>query len=83
MAGGADVATYSSIQTAYDQCTSGNIIEMQATTFNENLNFTINIPVLLKGGYDASFGSQAGFTTVRGMVTIGAGTVTVENLIVD
>jgi hypothetical protein len=78
-----DGTTYSTIQEAYSQCSSGDVLEMQATTFNENLDFSSNISVLLKGGYDASFTSQTGFTTVQGMMTVGAGAITVENLIVN
>ncbi len=80
--GNTSVGTYSSIQTAYNQCVSGDIIEMQATTFNENPNFNLNFPVSLKGGYDSSFISQIGMTTVHGTLTVSAGTIRVENLII-
>lgn len=79
------VAKYSVIQTAYNNCSSGDIIEMQTTTFYENLDYNspLNIAVNLEGGYDTSFGHQSGFTTLQGSLTISSGTVTVGNLILQ
>jgi hypothetical protein len=79
-----DGTTYSTIQGAYGQCSSGDILEIQATTFNESPDFNrANVSVFLKGGYDSGFVSQVGMTAVQGTLTISAGTITVENLIID
>lgn len=43
--------TYSTIQTAYNQCLSGDILEMQATTFNKSPNFYLNKTITLRGGF--------------------------------
>ncbi len=79
------VATYSSIQTAYKDCVSGDIIKVQAITFpvNTNFNALADIPVSLQGGYDSPFGSQMGFTTLQGALTISRGTVNVGNIILQ
>lgn len=78
-----DGTTYSTIQGAYSQCSGDDILEMQAVTFTEDLDFNSNISVVLEGGYDSSFTSQTGFTIVQGMMTIGSGKITVENLIIE
>ncbi len=77
------VGTYSTIQSAFNATVNDDIIEMHAMTFNESPNFHSNFSVLLKGGYDSSFSSQVGVTTIHGTLTVGAGTITVENLIVQ
>jgi hypothetical protein len=38
--------------------------------------------VTLEGGYDCTYSSNPGFTTVNGTLTIKDGKVTVENLII-
>ncbi|MEJ2684772.1 MAG: fibronectin type III domain-containing protein [Candidatus Sulfobium sp.] len=78
-----DGTTYSTIQGAYSQCSSDDILEMQASTFIEDLDFSSNISVFLEGGYDSSFTSQTGFTIVQGTMTITAGKIRVENLIIE
>jgi len=80
---GIATGTYSSLQDAYNQCANGDIIALQSTTFTESLNFNLNMVVLLKGGYDSSFVSQTGMSIVHGTMTISAGTITVENLIIE
>jgi hypothetical protein len=80
---GTATGTYSSLQDAYYQCANGDIIALQSTTFTESPNFHLDIAILLKGGYDASFDTQTGMSVIHGTVTIGAGTITVENLIIE
>jgi hypothetical protein len=78
-----DGSTYSTLQAAYNLCSSGDILEAQATIFTEDPVFGSNISVVLKGGYDPSFGSQAGDTVIQGVVTVAAGTITIENVIIE
>jgi C1A family cysteine protease len=82
MHGGAVSGTYSSLQDAYNQCADRDIIQLQSATFTESPNFNLNMSVLLKGGYDSSFTFQSGLTVIHGTMTISAGTITVENLII-
>ena len=79
------VATYSDIQTASDDCSNWDIIRMQAVPLTDSpmFNLPLGIAVSLQGGYDAAFGSQTGFTTVQGTLTISKGTATVGNRIVQ
>lgn len=83
--GGTPVAIYEDIWAGFNDpaLTNGDIIKMHAVTFDEDPNFNRpNISVLLKGGYDQGFSSQLGMTTVQGTMTIRAGTLTVENLLI-
>ncbi len=80
---GVTVGSYSTIQEAYNNCQDQDIIETQAITFNESPDFNLPIAVLLKGGYDPAFVSQIGKTTVQGKVTIRAGKITVDRLIIQ
>jgi hypothetical protein len=80
------IGTYSLIRTAYDNCSSGDIVGMLATTIyyeSPNFNSPSNISIGLQGGYDPSFGLQSGFTTLQGALTIRNGAVTVGNLILQ
>lgn len=83
--GSAVVATYSSIQTAYSECASGDVIRLQEITFppDTNLNALSDISVGLEGGFDQTFGAQIGMTTVSGTLTISRGTVTIGDVILQ
>jgi hypothetical protein len=73
---------YSAIQNAYISAAANQSIRMQSLPFIENLNLTGNINVYLKGGYDSSFESNPGLTSINGSLIISGGTVSVENIII-
>jgi hypothetical protein len=74
---------YSTIHDALDDVTSGQTVQMQQADFTEaDLSLPRNIPVYLRGGYDCSFSPTAGFSTIHGKMTISAGTVTVDKIII-
>jgi hypothetical protein len=76
---------YGSLQSAYDAVgPSGIIIEAQAVQLPA-LDFTLDKgkTVLLKGGYDSAyFGNSSGYTMLDGILTMGSGSLTVENLVI-
>jgi hypothetical protein len=72
-----------SIQDAYEYANDGNAILSQALHFNEDLSFDNNISVALYGGYDSVFYTDPSFTTINGTVTIGSGTVEINNFIIQ
>ncbi len=80
--GSTTVATYSTIQAAFNAVMSEDIIKMRAVVFNENPYFNVNVPITLKGGFDSAFESQTGYSTIAGTLTIGPGTVAVEDIII-
>ncbi len=71
---------YDSIASAYSAALDGDIIESINGDFTGDLAFSRDISVTLKGGYDCAYSSNNGLTRVQGTVTIGAGTLIVENL---
>jgi hypothetical protein len=74
---GSTPAYFTTLQLANDGAGNGNTIEAKGTDFPESL--TVSKPLTLIGGYDGSYTTNGGFTTVEGL-TIGGGSLTVENL---
>ena len=78
------VATYPDIQIALANCSNLDIIKVQAATplAAPDINLPLGIAISLVGGYDSSFLSQTGSTTLQGTLIITAGTVIIANVIV-
>ena len=79
---GTSPAYYSTIGAAYAAALNGSILLSREYSFSENLNLNRNISVTLKGGYNSSYSSNSGYTTLHGILTIGNGSLTVENLVI-
>lgn len=76
-----DTASYfSTLQAAYNGAQAGGTIKAWGTDFTEKLSANINKTVTLKGGYNSSYTSNSGYTTLHGILSIGNGSLTVENL---
>ncbi|MGC2062311.1 MAG: IPT/TIG domain-containing protein [Thermodesulfovibrionales bacterium] len=72
---------YSSIQAADAAALTGQTIQVQAETYSENLVFVNPVSIVLKGGYDSTFATNAGTTTVAGSLTISSnGAVVIDNI---
>jgi hypothetical protein len=74
---------YNSMQDAYNAAAGGETIESQAVTLTENPVFGNAVSVVIQGGYDSTYGSIIGYTTISGTVTIQNGTVTVNDLVIQ
>jgi hypothetical protein len=77
------LASYASLQSAYAAAISGQTIQAQAGSYAENLVFGNPISVALKGGYDASYTTNAGSTLVNGSIDIRSGSVQSDNISVQ
>jgi hypothetical protein len=73
-------ASFLSLQSAYSNAASNNIIQVREFVFNENLLLNRSISVKIKGGYDKTFTTNSNNTTLNGTMTIRSGTVAVEKL---
>ncbi|HET6514626.1 MAG TPA: CAP domain-containing protein [Thermodesulfovibrionales bacterium] len=73
---------FASIQTAYDQSFSGDVIEMQAVDFIEALVLGQDKTVTLKGGYNCDCTCIVGYSTLDGSITIEKGTVIIDGVVV-
>lgn len=79
---GATPTYYSSIQSAYNAATDGDIIQVQDTLLIENLPVNWGTAVTLDGGYDCSYTTKTGMTRLKGM-TVSGGVVTVKDFILE
>ncbi len=78
-------ALYSHIKDAYTLVIDNGTILTREYSFTEspdNLTLNRDISVRLEGGYDAEYATKNGFSTLDGALTIGQGTLTLENLII-
>jgi hypothetical protein len=70
------------IQSAYDQCIDGYIIQVQDLAFSGDVICDHNVTITLQGGFDESYTNNASFTTIQGRLIISNGTVVVENIVI-
>lgn len=79
------VGGYISLQSAYDSAAMSCTIQAQATVLPA-LDFTLDKGknISFEGGFDSSYTiSSGGFTTMRGILTVKTGSITIENLIIE
>jgi hypothetical protein len=62
---------------------SPSIIEITQETYNEDIVLDFDEVILLQGGWDANFASNASYTTINGSITITNGTMIVEYIILE
>lgn len=74
---------YSLIQDAYDNAESGTVIQARAFDFSGNLLLKRGIQVVLKGGFDSSYAGNTGYSTLKGSLTIGTGSLTLEKFVIQ
>lgn len=70
------------VQDAYDNVNDGDAVLMQTGPFSEYVLLNRDIATILRGGYNCSYDSNPGYTTIKGSLTITNGTVTVDKLII-
>lgn len=75
------VGTYTTIQSALDAAVAGDTIQSAMTTFSESPIWDSSFPVTIKGGYDAAFSLQTGYSIISGALTLKRGAITVDRLI--
>lgn len=74
---------YGTLSSAYAGISAGGVIESRSVTFAEDLTLGRGIAFVLEGGYADDFGSIAGYTTLIGVLTIEADSLTVDRLVVQ
>jgi hypothetical protein len=74
---------YSRLQTGYDTTIEGDTVQVRAAELNEDIFLDLNKSITIKGGYDGSFTTNSGITTINGNMTISDGTLTIENVIIE
>ena len=71
--------TFATVQSAYNAAANGDTIQCQWALFDEDLAVNRSIAVTLAGGYDLGFTSNVGETTLKGMITVTMGKITISN----
>jgi len=69
-----------SLQLGYDTALAGDTIQAQALDFSENLGFSANKAVTLKGGFTCDYSARIPETILRGTLTVSQGTLTIDGL---
>lgn len=80
---GASPTYFSLLGSAYNSATSGNVIQATTHDFYEDLLLGNNIAVTINGGYDGTYATNSGYSTIHGSLTIGSGSLTAENLVIE
>jgi PKD repeat protein len=74
---GATLIYYSTLSDAYNAAISNDVIETLAINFIENLTADRDVSISINGGYACDFATKVGTSTLQGMITTIAGTVTI------
>ncbi|HBG04284.1 MAG: hypothetical protein A2075_06295 [Geobacteraceae bacterium GWC2_58_44] len=77
---GPEPSDHQTLQSAYDSAADDNTVQAQAVTFAEILILARDIAVELKGGFDADYTSNSGYSTLTGALRVLNGTAKLENL---
>lgn len=74
--------TFSFVQPAYDAASNGAIIKARRVSFIEELLLdVVGGTVTIKGGYEPTFITQSGYSTIKGKLTIGKGGLVADRII--
>ncbi|QOX79605.1 DUF1566 domain-containing protein [Trichlorobacter lovleyi] len=78
-----DAVGYDTLTAAYTGSTTGAEILAREVEFQEDWLLNRDIVVAFKGGFNAAFSTNTGFyTTLAGSLTIGNGSLSIENLLI-
>lgn len=72
----------SSIWNSYVGASSGATIKIMGLVVNESLDTDRDVSITLEGGYDTTFTTRNGFTTLQ-QLTVTSGTVTVSDIVIQ
>lgn len=78
---GSVTGNYMTISEAYFSAAEGEVIEAQAGEYSETLYFYKPASLTFRGGFEAGFETNPGYSTVLGSLTVRDGTITAERLI--
>lgn len=76
----AETIPYQKLQDAFDEVASGGTIRALAIEFRENPVLNRGVHFNLNGGYSGDYESITGWTAIRGTLTIGSGSLEVDQV---
>jgi hypothetical protein len=74
---------YSSISAACYYAVSGDIIKVWGTDFTENPWLYNGTAVTIRGGFNSTYATNSGYTTLHGTLTIAAGSAVIDQLVIQ
>ena len=74
---------YASPAAAYPNAADGSAIQLMAATFAGDLDLNRAVAVSLLGGYDYQYGTPTDMTTLAGLLTVSAGSVVVDRIVIQ
>jgi len=74
---------YESLQSAYGDAQVSSVIQAKAVELAGNFYADLGKNATLRGGYDDTFTTNNGFTTLTGNLVVETGSLTVQNLIIN
>lgn len=74
---------FGSLSGAYGKASNNFIVQAIGTTFYENLDLNRGITVKLEGGYETTFKTRPGYSTIDGTLTISSGNLVADRLILQ
>jgi hypothetical protein len=77
------VAGYLRLQDAYNAIMNNDVMLVRAADFSENVDLNRNVSVTISGGYDRSYSTIIGQSTLHGNLTVTNGSVVVGNLVIQ
>ena len=73
---------YGTLTSAFLAVGAGQVIEVKALTFVENLLLDRGLNITLRGGYADDYSGQTGYSELDGTLTIGSGSLVVDRIVV-
>jgi len=70
------------IGTLFDSVLDGGTVQLEAIGYTGALTVNRGAAFTLKGGYDSGYATNNGLTSIQGTITISAGRVTFENIVI-
>jgi hypothetical protein len=74
---------FATLQGAYNAAQTGNAIQAREFFFSENVLLNLGTSVFLAGGYDTGYATPIGVSTIAGSLTVGTGSVTIQNVVIQ
>ena len=79
---GGNSPCYTSIQEGIDHANEGSIIKITQGTYGESIVLNQSKALEVTGGWNSGFTTQSGDTSIKS-ITIGNGTVTMDNMVIE
>ncbi len=79
---GATPLDFNTIAAAYQAAGGGALLQLRDYLFAENVLLNRQVTIMMVGGYDKTYTTDNGLSQINGVVTVGYGSVTLENILI-